>query len=135
MLTRIDRLTAMVLQSLLVPIVLTHALQRASTTFGMSSIFSDDMVLPAAPRDAQIWGWSTPGDIITATLTSRSAIANRSTSAAASTGRWTITFNALEATTDVANLTIAYADDSRASVVYTGVTVGRIILCGGQSNM
>ncbi len=90
-------------------------------------LFSDDMVLQ---RDiaAPVWGWSTPGDVITVTLDGKET-GKRAT--AGNDGRWMTRIGPLSAG---GPHTLSIRGKSQ-TIELTNVLVGDVWLCSGQSNM
>src|SRR5262249_2598342 len=90
----------------------------------LSPIFADNMVLQRDKPDA-LWGWSEPGDKITA------EIAGKATSATAGPDRrWQLQIQPPPAGGPY-TLTIKV----RQTIELHNVLVGDVWLCGGQSNM
>lgn len=97
----------------------THAEVR------LPAIFSDHMVLQ---RDtpAVVWGWATPWAEVTVSLAGNSA-----TAAAADDGRWRLELPAMPAAVGE-TLTVSSGGQSLSR---SGVAIGEVWLCSGQSNM
>jgi len=98
------------------------------------SLFSSDMVLQRDCADP-IWGWSSPGNEITISVTdARGAALGKGSQAVAMTGadgKWMTKIGPFAAG---GPLTIAIKD-SQQQVTLTNVLVGDVWLCSGQSNM
>ncbi len=74
-----------------------------------------------------IWGWATPGELVTVTFAGQTCLANT-----ASDGRWLVRLNALAASDSGRDLVVV---GPSGRVVLTDVLVGDVWLAGGQSNM
>ena len=94
----------------------------------LNRLFSDNMVLQ---RDVPlpVWGTATPGDVITITFAGQTKSAT-----AAATGNWRVTLDALPAATAPREL-VAQSKLQNQTATITGVLVGEVWICSGQSNM
>jgi sialate O-acetylesterase len=91
----------------------------------LASIFGDDMVLQC-DKSIAVWGWDDPGAKVTVRFGDQSPEAT-----ASATGRWSVTLTAESASFDNRELTV----HGSTEVTCTGVLVGEVWHCGGQSNM
>lgn len=91
------------------------------------SLFTDNMVLQRDTR-APIWGWSTPGDVVTVSVDGKST---GQQAVAAKDGKW-LTRIGPYAAGGPHTLTVA---GTRQTVVLKNVLFGDVWLCSGQSNM
>jgi sialate O-acetylesterase len=94
----------------------------------VSSTFTDQMVLQR-DRPVPIWGTADEGDTITIAFAGQ----NKNATADAS-GKWLITLDPLAATFTEQTLSISSAMDDH-KIALSGVLVGDVWLCSGQSNM
>jgi len=92
----------------------------------VANVFASNMVLQ---RDVAvpIWGTANPGQTVTVTFAGQS----RSATATAN-GSWRINLNPMPANADAQMLTVS---SGGVDIVFTGVLVGDVWLCSGQSNM
>ena len=91
----------------------------------MNGLFTDHMVLQ---RDmpVAVFGTAEPGETVTVTFTGQSK-----TTAADKDGRWSVTLDAMKASTNSAAMTI----DGKNKVTLNDIVIGDVWVCGGQSNM
>ncbi|MBK1829766.1 hypothetical protein JIN77_03455 [Verrucomicrobiaceae bacterium R5-34] len=92
----------------------------------MPSFFSDGMVLQQQSK-AKVWGWAKPNTQVSASFAGK-----KSTATTDKSGKWTITFDALKATTQGEELSITVGDETK---VIKDVVVGEVWIASGQSNM
>ena len=90
----------------------------------MPTIFSDNMVLQ---RDSKVnvWGWADEGENVTVSFKGQKR------SSAAKDGKWMVTFDAMPADKNGAELTV----QGKNKLAFKNVVVGDIWICSGQSNM
>lgn len=75
-----------------------------------------------------VWGWGAPGDAITVSFTGL----DNQTSTADPSGFWRVTFPSRAATASA--LELAACASSSPCAVLSGVLIGDVVLCSGQSN-
>ena len=92
----------------------------------LNSLFGDGMVLQ---RDlaANIWGTASPGENVTVEFAGQ-----KRSAAAGQDGKWLVKLEPLQASAEPHDLVVA-ATDSKIKI--SGVLVGEVWLCSGQSNM
>lgn len=91
----------------------------------LPAIFADHMVLQRGKPDP-VWGWADPGEEVTVKFGGQTK-----TATAGADGAWKVTLDALEASSDPAEMQVA----GKNSVSFKDVLVGEVWLCSGQSNM
>ncbi|MFN9881520.1 MAG: sialate O-acetylesterase [Planctomycetota bacterium] len=91
----------------------------------LAKVFGDHMVLQRE-RPAAIWGWATPGELVTVEFAGQSL-----ESRADETGKWLVRLAPLEASIEPRKLTVRGTN----RLELADVLVGDVWLCGGQSNM
>lgn len=91
----------------------------------LARLFSDHVVLQRQ-KPIPVWGWAKPRETVKATLAGQ----NQQAKADAS-GKWTVTFTALEAGGPHTLSVTAKSGNARVS----DVLIGEVWLCSGQSNM
>ncbi len=91
----------------------------------MPAIFGDDMVLQ---RDfpVPVWGTASPGEKVSVTFAGQ-----KHTTTADDKGKWMVKLNPLETSKTEKTMTIKGAN----TIMLSGVLVGEVWLCSGQSNM
>ena len=96
----------------------------ASADVKMPSIFSDNMILQ---RDSKVnvWGWADEGENVTVSFK------NQKQNTTARNGKWMVTFDAMPADKNGAELTVL----GKNKLAFKNVVVGDIWICSGQSNM
>lgn len=92
----------------------------------LAHVFSDHGVLQRE-KPLPVWGWATPAATVTVTLAGQSK-----TATAGADGRWSVTFDALKASTTPIELVVT-SGDAKASA--SDLLVGEVWICSGQSNM
>jgi sialate O-acetylesterase len=110
--------------TLTVAFVLMTSMSFAQLT--VSPIFSSDMVLQRGTT-VPVFGTATPGSTVNVSFQSQ----NKSALADAS-GKWRVDLSSMTASTSPSTLTIS---SGTSNVNLTGVQVGEVWLCSGQSNM
>lgn len=102
----------------------------------LSNTLGDHMVLQAAPRSAQIFGWSTPGDVITVTVRAADGTGQHQVHAAIvnTSGSWSAQLDPVVASERPYNIS-AWSQQLRDGVTLVDVLWGELWMCGGQSNM
>ena len=104
-----------------------------AASFSLASVIGDDMVLPAAPALARVWGAGCmAGANVSVSLAGHNGTWRASP---APSGAWKVELGALTASVVPRNLTVTCGTSPAQVVVAARVLVGDIILCGGQSNM
>jgi len=100
------------------------AIAPARADVRLPRIFSDNMVLQRGMR-IPVWGWAEPGEKVTVLLgeATKSAKTDRA-------GRWRVGLPARAEATDL-TLTVRGANE----IKLTGVAIGEVWICSGQSNM
>ena len=103
----------------------------------VSNTLGSHMVLQAAPRTAQIFGWAAPGDTISVSLAAADTAATpqrHTARASSSDGYWMVQLSPVAASATQYNVSVRSAalDDG---VVLVDVLFGELWMCGGQSNM
>ena len=107
-----------------------------TVTFAKS--FSDHMVLQAAPKRAQVWGWSSPstGTVEVVVADSAGTPVFNASSPIAANGRWTVLLPSVNASADAYSLSATLSGATGMSpVTLTDTLFGEVWVCGGQSNM
>ena len=105
-------------------------LPRLSAGLDLPSIFSNGMVLQRQ-RPVPVWGTAQPGSGITVEFAGqkKSAVTDAG-------GRWKIDLDEMEASSDSREMKISSSLKSEIThVTFSGVLVGEVWLCSGQSNM
>jgi sialate O-acetylesterase len=92
----------------------------------VSPLFSDNMVLQRNEHDP-IWGWTTPGAMVTVTFRGRKYEAT-----ASGDGKWMVKLPPMKAGGPF-EMTIVGPDNSEAH--FRNILIGDVWLCSGQSNM
>lgn len=100
----------------------------ASAAIQLPSIIGDNMVLQQQ-TDARLWGTASPGRTVTVTP---SWDGKAYTTTAAADGRWSLTIPTPAASRE--ERTISISDDYTTRLL-TGVLIGEVWYCSGQSNM
>lgn len=102
------------------------ALQAADLT--LAGVFTDHSVLQ---RDAAapVWGRADPGEKLTVSFAGQSKAAT-----ADAAGKWMVRLDPLPASAEGRELTVASTAGDRQATI-TGVVVGDVWICSGQSNM
>ncbi|MFN0054337.1 MAG: sialate O-acetylesterase [Planctomycetales bacterium] len=111
--------------AILVPLALAIYAPVAWANVKLPSIIGSNMVLQR-DRPLPIWGWADPGEEVTVTLGDAKASAK-----ADAQGNWQVKLPARKASATPIEMTIAGKD----TVKLTGIVVGEVWLCSGQSNM
>jgi sialate O-acetylesterase len=93
-----------------------------------SALFQDHMVLQQG-MPLRVWGTSNPGDPITVAFVDQSK-----QTTAGSDGKWTLTLDAMPASSQSRSMTIRTINPTR-EIAIQDVLVGDVWLCSGQSNM
>jgi len=121
-------LTSLVSLSLLVSGLLNLPLHNVSAAvLTVPSIFSNNAVLQRN-MPVPIFGTAAPGATVTVNFQGQ----NVSTTAVAGTGKWQVNLASMSASTSPSNLVITSGSES---LTLTGVQVGEVWDCSGQSNM
>ncbi|MEM7627611.1 MAG: sialate O-acetylesterase [Planctomycetota bacterium] len=127
MIYRITRLSGVFTAwGLALVLVAASSAQTTSTAAGLrlGAPFTDHMVFQAeAP--VRIWGWDTPGGVVTVTLAGHEAKTNADAS-----GRWQVE---LPEVVEVGPYELVIAGSE--TITLTDVVAGEVWLCSGQSNM
>jgi sialate O-acetylesterase len=110
------------MRTLLALLALT-ALLRAEVK--LPAVISDHMVLQAR-AGAAIWGWAEAGEEVTVAIAD-----HRRTTKAAADGKWMVTLDKLEPSSEPRTLTV----QGRNTLTVQDVLVGEVWLAAGQSNM
>jgi sialate O-acetylesterase len=105
----------------------TLARTPASATVAAAPIFGSNMVLQ---REAPVpvFGTATPGSTVTVQFQNQSV-----STATASTGKWQVNLSSMPASTAPSSMAITEAGVNTQTL--TGVQVGEVWVCSGQSNM
>jgi sialate O-acetylesterase len=101
------------------------AVAVAPAAVRLPAVVGNNMVLQRG-RPVAIWGWDTPGRKVTVKFAGRDKAAT-----AGDDGKWAVALDAMEASAKPADMTIA----GSTTVTLTGILVGEVWLCSGQSNM
>ena len=91
----------------------------------LANIFGDNMVLQC-DKPIAVWGWDKPGEEVTIQFADQSI-----ETTASAMGRWSATLKAESASFDEREFTV----NGSTEVAFSGVLVGEVWHCGGQSNM
>jgi sialate O-acetylesterase len=104
----------------------TGSVTCALAQFAVSPIFSSNMVLQRGTA-VPVFGTASPGATVTVQFQSqsKSGVAN-------SSGKWRIDLASMTASSTPSNLVVT---SGTSTVTFTGVQVGEVWLCSGQSNM
>lgn len=110
--------------------LLTMAIMLACSVafaqLNVSRIFSSDMVLQRGTT-VPVFGTATPGSTVTVQFQSQSK-----SGVADASGKWRVDLSSMTASSSPSTLTVT---SGSSSVSFTGVQVGEVWLCSGQSNM
>jgi sialate O-acetylesterase len=108
------------------------AAPRAAAAVNVSNALSSHAVLQ---RDAPVtvWGWTTPGAVVTSSCTPETACANATSSPAGADGVWRVVLPPMPASSAPFTLTLTGPGGDAVSLV--DLLVGDVFLCSGQSNM
>ena len=101
--------------------------------FTVAKAFSEHAVLQAAPRSARVWGWTTPGGVVNATLNCSAVgvVTTFAVTASDDEGLWVAEFPPVPASTHAC--VVAFVDvTSTAQVWYLDILFGEVLVCGGQ---
>lgn len=90
----------------------------------LAGLFGKDMVLQQN-KPLPIWGWADPGEEVTVKIAGQTAVGK-----ADGAGNWRVTLQPLQAGGPLELLV-----EGRNKLAITGVLVGEVWLCSGQSNM
>ena len=91
----------------------------------LPAVFGDNMVLQRE-LPVPVWGTASPGEKVTVSFAGQTV-----TTAADGRGKWMVTLKPLKTSTTEKTMTIA----GSRTVTFSGVVVGEVWLCSGQSNM
>ena len=100
----------------------------AGAAMKMPAIFGNDMVLQQGLK-TPVWGWADPGAEITVNFAGQTRMAT-----AGADGRWRTSLDPMPASVEGRELRVQSNKDA-APKVLTGVLVGEVWMCSGQSNM
>merc|ERR1712023_615424 len=100
---------------------------QAPTGFKLSSTLQDHMVLQRAPASAVVWGFATPGTVVTTSFHEIKPIA----STADATGVWRAKLPPTPATST--GQSIYFSASTGEKAVLKDVLFGDVFVCGGQS--
>ena len=100
--------------------------------FTVARSFSEHAVLAAAPDAANVWGWTSPGGVVSTFLNcSAMNITTTFNTTADADGLWVASFPPVPAS--LHSCVVAFHDAaSTASVWYLDILFGFVLLCGGQ---
>lgn len=104
-------------------------LPHVEGTLSVPSVISDDMVLPAHPRHAVLWGWGRPHSPVSVAVTGPGLREQGNTTAGAS-GAWRVGLPPLSPS--LAPNVITVTSPGETPLVFRRVLVGDLVLCGGQ---
>lgn len=116
------------LVSYVIAFVFASLAALAETSLKLPALFGNDMVLQRG-QAVPVWGWAAPGEEVIATFAGQTQ-----TTKADSKGKWRLKLDPLEASAEGRVLTVRTAA-GKQSVNLSGVLVGDVWLCSGQSNM
>lgn len=107
----------------------------APEPFRFALAYGDHMVLQAAPRRSQVWGFAPAGAVVSVTLTSsvQQQVLHEGNVTADASGMWKHLLPPTKAGA-VAHR-IAASTAAGENLVLSDVLFGRVWVCGGQSNM
>ncbi len=91
----------------------------------LADIFSDHAVLQRN-QPVPVWGWANPGEEVTVAFNGQTH-----TTIATDAGTWRVDLDPMSALAEGATLQVAGSN----VITRTGILVGEVWLCGGQSNM
>lgn len=109
-------------------VVAVCAIACASTALAevaLPDVFGDNMVLQRE-LPVPVWGTASPGEKVTVSFAAQTV-----TAAADGRGKWMVTLKPLKTSATQKTMTIA----GSSTVTFSGVVVGEVWLCSGQSNM
>ena len=112
----IERIIATLLIALLTTV--SHAEVRLPSIIGSHMVVQQGMKVP-------IWGWAAPGEKVTVAMRDETA-----TAVADGAGKWKVKIGPFDLGKSC-NMTIAGSN----TIELTDILVGKVWLCGGQSNM
>ena len=95
----------------------------------LPTFVDNHMVLQRTPHHGRIWGWASPGAVVTATLVELGF--QVATTAEEQTGTWIINFPP-QAASEGHRINIS---DGQDEIVLEDIAFGDVFLCSGQSNM
>jgi sialate O-acetylesterase len=113
--------------SLLVVVAPPAAADPASSPLRLPAIVSDGMVLQR-DKPVAVWGWDSPGALVTVTFAGRTTTATTGTD-----GRWMTQLGPLPMSSEPRDLLVSSSLGGSTRV--RDVLVGEVWLCAGQSNM
>lgn len=116
------------LVSYVIALVFVSFAVQAETSLKLPALFGDDMVLQRG-QAVPVWGWAAPGEEVVATFAGQTK-----TTKADSNGRWQLKLDPMEASAEGRSLTVRTATGNH-SLNLSGVLVGDVWICSGQSNM
>ncbi|HUT12257.1 MAG TPA: hypothetical protein VMY42_17295 [Thermoguttaceae bacterium] len=94
--------------------------------FCVHNLFQSNMVIQRS-KPVDVWGWSTPGDMITVTFAGKTA-----TTTAGKDRSWKVTLPAMEASSKPATMTV---EGQEGKIALENILIGDVWVLGGQSNM
>ena len=103
----------------------------AAAGLRVPSLLASDMVLPAAPRVARLWGSAEPGAAVD--IAASGAHSGSYTAKAAADGTWEVGLRAQAPSLELSTITIS--SGGSITIKLERVLFGDLIVCGGQSNM
>jgi sialate O-acetylesterase len=112
----------------IVPLLLASPSLRAQSTFTVTTLFSDHMVIQR-DQAVPIWGSAKPTDDVTVTFATQKKSAKVDPN-----GKWLIKLDPMPACTEGRDLVIHSSTGNHQAKV-SDVVVGDVWLCSGQSNM
>jgi sialate O-acetylesterase len=113
------------LRALLLAVFAIACASTAGAQVALPDVFGDDMVLQRG-LPVPVWGTASPAEKVTVSFAGQTA-----TTVADGRGKWMVTLKPLDTSTAEKTMTI----EGSNTVTFTGVVVGEVWLCSGQSNM
>ena len=101
----------------------------------LSTTLGDHMVLQRAPRQAIVWGFTTPGAKVTTDMAMSGMKGQRMVSVAEHDGTWRQLLPPVVGSKIPWNFTFVSDGPAKETATMTDVLFGEVFLCGGQSNM
>jgi hypothetical protein len=118
--------------------VATTRRSGSATPFRFANMHGDGMVLQMAPQRAQVWGFCSPDDVVTVTVTASHLVAapiRANLSRWLGNSTWSAMLPPIEGSLTTTYTITAASKLTGASSSIVGVLFGDVHFCSGQSNM
>jgi sialate O-acetylesterase len=112
----------------LIVLLLATAPVMNAAELRLAGLFTNHVVFQRE-RPAPVWGWASPGDVVTVELAGQT----KATTADA-TGKWLVTLDPMPASTEGRRLVVRSSSNGQEATI-SDVLIGDVWLCSGQSNM